>query len=259
MDLAFLLGMMIAYGMLFVALVLTGSPLGGYWDTGSLLLVVIGSAASSMAASDMKVVSNVLKHTWRLVVKTKDFNTIAIITQLVGFAESARKDGLLSLDDAIRDVEDKFLSDGLRLVVDGTDPVIITKILEIEMDQLNERHEKFITFFDTWTALAPAYGMLGTVIGLIAMMASGLSGDISSIGSGMALALITTFYGSLLANSIIIPIGAKLRSNHDKEMLQKEIMLEGILSIQSGDNPRILEQKLYSFLPIAERPVSREI
>ncbi|NIZ47453.1 motility protein A [Entomospira nematocerorum] len=256
MDLASLFGILIAYSMLLGSIILSGNPMALYWDTGSMILVVIGSLGSLMMASDMSTLKNIPKYIG-LVFKAKEYNSTEIITQLVGFAESARKDGLLSLDDAIKDVEDKFLSDGLRLVVDGTDPLIITKILELEMEKMDDRHSKGAGFFDTWAALAPAYGMLGTVIGLIGMMAN--LGDSAGIGSAMALALITTFYGSLVANSIALPIAMKLRLNHDKEMLQKEIMLEGILSIQSGDNPRILEQKLYSFLPVPNRPVSQEV
>ncbi|WDI36817.1 motility protein A [Entomospira culicis] len=241
--------------MLLFSMVATGAPLILFWDLGSLLLVVFGSLGATIMSNDMKVIKQVPTYVG-LVFKSKNYSPMEVISQLVGFAESARKDGLLSLDDAIKDVEDKFLADGLRLVVDGTDPIIITKILEIELSKMDDRHNRGAGFFETWAALAPAFGMLGTVIGLIAMMAN--LGDTSSIGKGMALALITTFYGSLVANSIALPMSAKLRGNHDREMMYKEIMLEGILSIQSGDNPRILEQKLYSFLPGPERPVSQE-
>jgi chemotaxis protein MotA len=255
MDLTSLLGILIAYGMLLFSMVATGSPLTLFWDLGSLLLVVVGSLGSTMLTTEMKVVKQVPKYLG-LVFKSRDYNSLEVITQLVGFAESARKDGLLSLDDAIKDVSDKFLSDGLRLVVDGTDPIIITKVLEIELDKMDERHAKGSGFFETWGALSPAYGMMGTVVGLIAMMAN--LGDTSSIGKGLALALITTFYGSVVANTIALPLAGKLKDNHSREMIYKEIMLEGILSIQSGDNPRILEQKLYSFLPAPERPVASQ-
>ena len=144
---------------------------------------------------------------------------------------------------------------GLRLVVDGTDPSLIKNILYNELNQLEERHANGIKIFSDWGAFAPAFGMIGTLQGLIAMMAS--LGDQAAVGKGMALALITTFYGAVVANLILVPIKTKLEDRDKEEMMVKEIMVEGILSIQSGDNPRMVEEKLLAFLAPAERETVR--
>ena len=140
---------------------------------------------------------------------------------------------------------------GIRAVVDGSDPEIIKNLLFNELNQIQERHAVGIKLFDDWSKLAPAFGMIGTLAGLIAMLAN--LQDQDSIGSGMALALITTMYGAIMANLILIPIKCKLEDRDRAETLVREIMIEGTLSIQSGDNPRILEAKLVSFLPPARR------
>lgn len=255
MDPASWLGFIIAFGMFFGAIIASGNPLRLYWDLASALLVGLGSFGAVMVATDMSVVKQ-FPAFMKKVFRKDTVSLQEVIARLVGFSESARKEGLLSLDDAVREVEDQFLSTGLRLVVDGTDPLIIQRILRLELDKMTDRHNAGANFFYTWTALAPAFGMMGTVTGMIGMLAN-LS-DTSSIGRGMALALITTLYGSIVANMFCTPVYTKLIERHAQEMMVKMIMLEGILSIQSGDNPRILEQKLYSFLPPKERPVARD-
>lgn len=255
MDPASWLGFIISFGMFFGAIIASGNPLRLYWDLASVLLVAVGSFGAVMAASDISIVKQFPVY-MKKVFRKDTISLQEVIARLVGFSESARKEGLLSLDDSVRDVDDQFLATGLRLVVDGTDPVIIQRILRLELDKIADRHHEGAMFFFTWTALAPAFGMLGTVTGMIGMLAN-LS-DTSSIGRGMALALITTLYGSILANMFCTPVYTKLVERHEQEMMVKMIMLEGILSIQSGDNPRILEQKLYSFLPPKERPVARD-
>jgi chemotaxis protein MotA len=153
-------------------------------------------------------------------------------------------------------VEDEFMRKGIQLVVDGTDPDIIKNILYTELNQLQERHETGIKVFDDWGKIAPAFGMIGTLAGLVAML--GNLEDKSSIGSGMALALITTMYGAIFANLVFIPIKNKLEDRDKEETRSKEIIIEGILSIQSGDNPRILLEKLVSFLPPKQRDAIRQ-
>lgn len=255
MDPASWLGFIVSFGMFLGAIIASGNPIRLYWDLASILLVVVGSFGAVMVSTDMANIRQIpayLKKVFR-----KDTVSLQeVIARLVGFSESARKEGLLSLDDAVREVEDQFLATGLRLVVDGTDPLIIQRILRLELDKMTDRHLGAANLFFTWTALAPAFGMMGTVTGMIGMLAN-LS-DTSSIGRGMALALITTLYGSIMANMVCTPIYTKLVERHDQEMMVRMIMLEGVLSIQSGDNPRILEQKLYSFLPPRERPVARD-
>ena len=154
-------------------------------------------------------------------------------------------------DQLNKELYDDFLKKGIMLIVDGTDQELVSIILETELECIEKRHNKKISFWDNLAAMGPAWGMIGTLIGLINMLK--LLDDPSSIGPNMAVALITTMYGSLLANWISIPIATKLRANNRKEIAVKEIVCEGILSIQAGENPRVIEEKLKSFLAPADR------
>ncbi len=234
------------------AFLIGGNDIAGLWNAPSVVVVIFGSFAGVMAASPLSRVLGFTKYL-NIAMKIPVFqNKMELISQLVSFADNARKEGLLSLDDTLNEVEDDFLRGGLRLVVDGTDPDVIKRILYTNLDQVESRHEDGIGIFTKWAKLAPAFGMIGTLLGLIGMMAN--LEDTASIGPNMAVALVTTLYGSVFANLILSPIQFKLEDRHKEEMQIKEIMVQGILSIQSGDNPRILEDKLLTFLPPTERP-----
>ena len=153
-------------------------------------------------------------------------------------------------------MEDEFLKKGILLIVDGTDPELVRAIMETELVSMDSRHKARIGFWDNVAAMGPAWGMIGTLVGLVNMLNN--MDDPSSIGPNMAVALITTLYGSLLANWICAPISNKLKANNDLEMMQKEIMIEGLLSIQAGENPRVIEEKLKSFVSPGERANSGE-
>jgi len=256
MDTTSIFGLVLGISMIVLSMLLGGAGLGLYADLPSAVLVIFGSLGTTIMSVDMATL-RALPKAMRKVWNRDKINVQEIIMQLVGFSESARKDGLLSLDYSVKDVEDSFLQTGLRLMVDGTDPLIIRRILELELEQLEERHGRVVSFFTKWATYAPAYGMMGTVIGLVAMMAN--MTDSSAIGRGMALALITTLYGSFVANVFALPVADKLMVRNDMELDTKVIMMEGILSIQSGENPRLLEQKLYGFLPPKQRPAQKEI
>ena len=251
MDLASIGGFVLGVVLIVWAIMFGGNALTLYWDAPSLVIVVAGSFAGMVAMSPISRITALGKY-FGVFFSLQIFNKEEIISQLVAFSESARKEGLLSLDDALNDVEDDFLRGGMRLVVDGSDPDVIKSVLYSDLDKIEGRHKKGIDFFANWGTLGPAFGMIGTLVGLVGMMAN--LEDISSVGKNMGVALITTFYGSILANLFLIPIQKKLEDKHTEEMLVKEIMVEGILSIQAGDNPRILEQKLYTFLAPDERP-----
>jgi chemotaxis protein MotA len=165
---------------------------------------------------------------------------------IVTFSEKARREGLLALEDDLDELEDDFLRKGIQLVVDGTDPEIIRNILETELNNMTTRHSAGIKVFDDLSVLTPAFGMLGTLIGLILMLRN--IEDKAQIGPNMAVALVTTFYGVFAAYLVFIPISNKLAHINEQEILLREIMIEGTLSIQSGDNPRIVKEKLVSFL-----------
>ena len=193
---------------------------------------------------------------FRLVMFVPRHEEEQLISQLVAFSEKARREGLLALEDDLSEVEDDFLRKGLQFVVDGTDPDIIKNILFTELNKTNERHGAVMNFFDSWSKLAPAFGMLGTLLGLVAML--GQLDNPGAIGAGMAVALLTTLYGAMLTYMIILPALQKLQDRDQAETLNKEMLIEGVLSIQAGDNPRILEEKLISYLPPGRRESVRQ-
>ena len=255
MDIATIGGIAAAFLLIIVSIFIAGNAFSLYLDVPSFLIVIVGSFFAMVAACPLQRTLGVMKYI-RIVMNVQRFNKEAIISQLVQFADTARKEGLLSLDDSLNDVADDFLRSGLRLVVDGTDPDVIKRILYTNISRIEARHQDGIDLFDNWAKVAPALGMIGTLLGLIGMMAN--LEDTASVGPNMAVALITTLYGSMFANLILTPIKLKLEDRNNEELLVKEIMVQGILSIQAGDNPRILEDKLYTFLPPKERPVKSE-
>lgn len=254
MDIGTVGGLIGGFVLIMGSMILGGASLGLYADAASAILVIGGSFCALLIGNPMQRVFNILKY-GKNAVNLKNYEKPKLISTLVSFSEQARKEGLLALEDGLDDLDDKFLEKGLRLVVDGTDPSIIKSVLYNELNQMEERHSYGSTLFEDWGKYAPAFGMIGTLQGLVAMMAN--LGDQASIGKGMALALITTFYGAIFANLVCIPIQKKLEDRHKDEMLAKEIVVEGVLSIQSGDNPRMVEEKLLAFLAPVEREMVR--
>lgn len=255
MDLGTIIG--IATGMIMVSLgiILGGVGVGPYISIDSVLITILGSFGAMMVAnplSRMLGITSYLRHVFTVT----SWNEEELISQLVGFSDRARKEGLLALEDNLDAVEDEFMRKGIQLVVDGTDPDIIKRILYADLNQLQARHETGIKVFDDWSKIAPAFGMIGTLVGLIAMLGN-IGGDSAAIGRGMQTALVTTLYGSFFANLFLIPMKSKLEDRDKEESRVREIVIEGILSIQSGDNPRILLEKLVSFLPPTQRQAVR--
>ncbi|MDZ7795119.1 MAG: motility protein A [Spirochaetia bacterium] len=245
MDISTLAGLGLGFTMILMSMVLGGSGLGVYINVPSVLMVIGGSFGALMVGNPLARVLGIVRY-FNIVLRVPNYELERTITTLVNFSERARREGLLALEDDVEEVQDDFLKNGIQLVVDGTDPEIIKTVLFNDLDQLTARHDTGIKIFDDWGKLAPAFGMIGTLAGLIAMLAN--LDDPDAIGSGMALALITTMYGSIFANLVLIPIKGKLEDRHKEEQLLREIMIEGILSIQAGDNPNILKYKLVSFL-----------
>ncbi|MBN1649374.1 MAG: motility protein A [Spirochaetales bacterium] len=250
MDLATIIGVIAGFAFLFFGIIDGGGSMSSYLQLASVLITMGGSFAALMVANPLSRTLGIMKY-FGIALRTFNYEEEKIISTLVNFSERARREGLLALEDDLEEVEDQFMKKGIQLVVDGTDPEIIKNLLFNELNQLQERHQKGVQLFSQWGFYAPAFGMIGTLIGLIAMLAN--LNDSDSIGSGMATALITTLYGAIFANLVFIPISKKLEDKDKAETLVREIMIEGILSIQSGDNPRILETKLVSFLPPARR------
>ena len=250
MDIGTIAGIILTFLALLGSVLFAGAAIGLYIDAASFVLVVGGSLAAVLGSSPLPIFLKIITHI-KIACRIVNYEKEKLISTLVAFSEQARREGLLALEDGLDDLEDKFLSKGLRLVVDGTDPTLIKSILYNEVNQLQIRHEAVIKLWYDWGKAAPAFGMMGTVLGLVAMMAN--LNDQSGIGRGMALALITTLYGAYMANAFCASIQAKLESKNGDEVMVKELMIEGILSIQSGDNPRMVEEKLLAFLSPTER------
>lgn len=254
MDLATLLGIIIGAVLLLVSIAIEGDLLL-YWSFSSILIVFGGTFAAIMINFSMGQVLSVFP-LLKVAFSKQTTNNIGIIDILVDFAETSRREGLLALEEKSAAVNEPFLEKGIQLVVDGTDAELVRSILEIELAFLDERHRLGQSIFEQMGALAPAFGMIGTLIGLIAML-----GDLENpdqIGMGMAVALITTLYGTIAANLVFLPLAGKLRLKSEEEILIKQVMIEGILSIQAGENPRIVEEKLKSFLSPGERRRSED-
>ena len=181
----------------------------------------------------------------------------AVIRQIIDLSNVARKEGLLALEEVAGNLDDEFMKKGILLIVDGTEPELVRGILETELVNMDDRHKSMAGFYDTWATLGPAWGMIGTLVGLVNMLKK--LDDFNTIGPNMATALLTTLYGSLIANWFCTPIANKMKNINSKEYQMKEIVIEGLLSIQAGENPRVIEEKLKSFLsPAVRKTVSPE-
>lgn len=254
MDLTTVLGLLGGAAMIIWAMA-DGGDIRIFWDLPSLILVVggtLGATVVSVPADQLRQVFGVLRAAFSSRMRTPD----EVIPLLVYFAEKARREGLLAMEEEASQLDDPFLRKGLQLVVDGVDPELVREVLEIEIQFLEERHAMGRRIFQIAGNFAPAFGMLGTVVGLIQMLVN-LSNS-SALGKGMALALITTFYGAILANVVFLPIANKLQVRSEQEVLMMEVMVQGILSIQAGENPRIVEEKLQAFLSKTELEASKQ-
>lgn len=223
-----------------------GGSLKGFVDWPSVLITIGGSLAALFISYPVQELKNIPRVLKKLVVSQPE-DKEGLLETIAELSRTARSQGLLVLDSRLADLDNEFLVEGLKLVVDGMDADNIREILETKVDNMEERHSKGQGIFLKWGELAPAFGMIGTLIGLINMLGS--LTDPSTIGSGMAVALLTTFYGSMLANLVFIPIAQNLKSQSEAEMIFCEMIIEGIISIQAGQNPRVIEQKLQSYLP----------
>ena len=253
MDLASIIGLVVAFAMMLLGIMTGDDGVAGikyFWDFKSVLITFGGAFFSTMAAYSMKDYIAGLK-SFLLIFKSSTQNIPEMITKIIDLSNVARKEGLLSLEEVASELDDEFLKKGILLIVDGTDPELVRAILETELISTEERHKKKINFWQDLGSMGPAWGMIGTLIGLILMLQN--MSDASAIGPAMSVALITTLYGSILANWICSPVANKLKAYNADEIMLKEIMIEGLLSIQAGENPRVIEEKLKSFLAPKER------
>lgn len=253
MDIASIIGVIGGFAAIVfcVATGVTGfAGLSALWDLPSFVFVIMGSFIAMFLSFPMKKVLGMFKVIGG-VFKTFDFGEKQLVHNMVGLSEKARREGILALEEGLEDLDDPFMKTGIRLVVDGTDGAVIRTIMENELTKLESRHLEWIGMVVHWAGLGPSYGMMGTVIGLIGML--GNMEDTAAIGPNMAVALITTLYGSLIANMFLVPMSAKLTNQNTTEIKTKEMIIEGVLSIQAGDNPRVLAMKLLTYLDTASR------
>lgn len=252
MDIASIIGLIVCFALMIFGMVFgkSFSAVLSFLHAPSALITFGGAFCCIMASYPMAGFVGGLKSIG-LVFKTSTMNVPEIIQKIIDLSNVARKEGLLSLEEAASDIDDEFLKKGILLIVDGTDPELVRAIMETELVSVEGRHKEKIGFWENLGAMGPAWGMIGTLIGLINMLKD-LS-DLAAVGPNMATALVTTYYGSVLANWICAPVATKLKGKNDEEMMMKEIEIEGLLSIQAGENPRVIEEKLKSFLAPAER------
>ncbi len=251
MDIASIVGLLAAFGLIFVSILIApGSSLAAFIDVPSLLVVCGGALAACLIAFPLKSILQ-MPLTVKVVFLNKTTDYAALISQIVSLAETARRDGLLALENRISEIDNPFIVTGIQMAVDGTRPDAIEDIMRTEMDAVSTRHRDAKAVSDQMGRFAPAYGMIGTLLGLIIML--GNMSDPSSIGSGMAVALLTTLYGAVVSNVMFLPFSEKLSFLNKQELLGMEIVIRGIMAIQSGENPRVIEQKLRTFLPPSVR------
>ena len=252
MDKATVGGVVMGGGLLLLAILIApGSSFGAFIDYPSAAVVIGGAISAAFIAFPFKTMLSIIKVT-KKVVKPKVLDLAPVVKQLVEFSEIARRDGILALENKTEEIEDDFILKGVQMAVDGVDNDLLEGILRADIDAVAERHRTGKAIFDTLGRYAPAFGMIGTLMGLIIML--GNMDDPDAIGPGMAVALITTLYGAIVSNLFCLPFADKLAFYSRRELEVREVVLKGILAIQEGDNPRMVEQKLMSMLPVDQRP-----
>ena len=249
MDLGTVIGLVLTLALLFGSMAM-GVGIGPYIDIPSVLIVFGGTIGVLLIGFKMEQMKNFVK-IFMVAIKPTQYDLKELIAKMVEYSTTARKDGILALESSANSEENEFLKKGLSMAVDGNEPDTIRELLEIDMEQTSERHKGNAQIFGQLGGFAGAMGMIGTLIGLVAMLLN--MADPAAIGPSMAVALLTTMYGAMLGNIVGGPIENILSIRDADEVLAKTLILEGIMAIQAGDNPRTLEGKLLSFLAPNER------
>lgn len=252
MDLASLIGVVMGIVLMLVGIITSGGieTIGNFVDIPSFAITVGGSLMAVFASVTIPEFVSGLK-CYAMIFKGVSLDMKGAIKQVIDLSNTARKEGLLALEEAASGMEDPFIKKGIMLIVDGTEPELVKSIMEAEIDAMAERHKGNYSIFESIAAQGPAWGMIGTLIGLVNMLND--MSDASKIGPSMAVALITTLYGSIMANWLCFPVSGKLKARSNAEYMLKSVIIEGLLSIQAGENPRVTEEKLKSFLSPKDR------
>ncbi len=250
MDIATVIGILVAFGLVAGAI---GGGIASFIDPPSMLIVIGGTVGVLLVGYPLpkclSVIGVVMKTFMYKVDKGPD-----VIAKLVELAQTVRKDGILALESEVGSIENQFMAKGLQMAIDGQEPAAIEDILYMEMEKVADRHTLGADMFTALGTYAPSMGMIGTLVGLVLMLQN--MSDPSSIGPSMSIALLTTFYGALMANILFLPMSGKLKTRSKEELLIHEIILVGIQSLVAGENPRVMEQKLLGYLPPKERKSS---
>lgn len=253
MDILSILGFIFGLGFVFYSIIMGDGftdidikQFFGFVDAPSIMIVVGGTMAALMISFPLKSFAKIPKHL-KVIFNPKKYNPQEYIEQIVFFAKEARINGLLALEDKLSDVKDKFLKTSILLVVDSVEPEKVRELLNKELEFLDDRHSQDLSFYAKASDYSPGFGMIGTLIGLINLLAN-LS-DTAALTTNMAVALVTTFYGSMMSNLLFKPIASKLKVRHEEEYLCKLIISEGVQAIQDGDNPTFIQEKLTRLLP----------
>lgn len=257
LDLSTIIGLVLAWGSLIIALIMEGGiqMVFGFLQLSAFFIVFGGTLGAGIISYPWDVFTNIFAIFKNAFIQ-KQMNPNDVINTLVGFATKARREGLLGLEDEIANVNDSFLKKGIQLVVDGTDIELVRNILETDLSFLETRHKLGEGLFNTMGGFSPTLGIIGTVMGLVHALSTIESA--TKTAQAIAVAFIATFYGISFANLIFLPIANKLKAKTAEEVLLREVMVEGILSISAGDNPRIVEEKLKAFLSPKEQAAKEE-
>lgn len=255
MDRGTILGLIVGAGVLVTAIALNDiRKIVMFVDPPSVLIVVGGAIGSVMIAYPLEDVLGTFRYMSVAFFNTKP-DPVETIDRIVTLAETARKEGLLSLENHMEDITDSFLAGGLRMAMDGMSPEVVERTMTTEIESVYARHIYYKSVLENIGKYAPAFGMMGTVVGLVLMLADF---DPSTVGLGMAVALLTTLYGALLANLVVLPMADKLGFLNEFEATNREIVMRGILSIQASENPRVIKENLLKYIPANRRPVDME-
>ncbi|MFR5860608.1 MAG: motility protein A [Flavonifractor plautii] len=259
MNIVYLLGIVLAFVFVIFGITFdpggTGGLMVGPFNLDTLInfvdptsiLIVLGGTLAVVVACYPKLAKSFPKH-FKIMLRLDAFNPEQYVEKLTELAQIARKNGLLALEEKAKEQEDPFFQQAIMLIVDANDPDRVRSILENDIEQTSERHQEVIAMYERGSNAAPAFGMIGTLIGLINMLKNLSDSDMETLGPSMSVALITTFYGSLLAHVVFNPIASNLTARDEEEILCRQIIVEGIMAIQSGENPKFLRERLMTFM-----------
>jgi chemotaxis protein MotA len=257
MELGMIIGAVWGLTTLILGVIFAKSSILLFYDLPSVMITVGGSIGSMLVGYPVRQLL-LIPTLFRVAFMPPRYNYSELIVTIVSFSEKARREGLLALEDDLEELDDPYMKKGLQLVVDGTDPELVKNIMETEIEQMVGRHDDNKRMFDDWAGFAPAFGMIGTLMGLVMMLVN--LQDRASIGPYLAVAIITTLYGAIMCYLFFTPLASRLDVMTNNEVLMRSIILMGVLSIQSGDNPRIVKDKLISFLaPGMRAEISEEV